>query len=70
MRLLGNRLAIQSSDLHAGIAKVEAPDQTGFITGYSGRIITGFEMRSGSQDDIASKLMGAEGPPGFEKVHR
>jgi len=63
MQVLGNRLAIQSSDLHAGSAKVEAPDETDFITGYSGRVITGFEMRSGSQDDIASKVMGAEGNP-------
>jgi hypothetical protein len=63
MRILGNRLAIQSSDLHAGQANVEAPDETDFITGYSGRIITGFEMRSGSQGDIASKVMGAEGDP-------
>jgi hypothetical protein len=63
MRILGNRLAIQSSDLHAGHANVEAPDGTDFITGYSGRIITGFEMRSGSQDDVASKVMGAEGNP-------
>jgi hypothetical protein len=63
MRILGNRLAIQSSDLHAGHANVEAPDGTDFIIGYSGRIITGFEMRSGSQGDIASKVMGAEGDP-------
>jgi hypothetical protein len=63
MRVLGNRLAIQSSDLHAGHAAVEAPDNTDFIAGYSGRIITGFEMRSGSQSDVASKVMGAEGDP-------
>ncbi len=63
MRVLGNRLAIQSSDLHAGHAPVEAPDNTDFIKGYSGRIITGFEMRSSSQGDIASKIMGAEGNP-------
>jgi hypothetical protein len=63
MRALGNRLAIQSSDLHAGHAKVEAPDNTDFIKGYSGRIITGFEMRSGSQTNLASKVMGAEGNP-------
>jgi hypothetical protein len=63
MRVLGNRLAIQSSDLHAGHAEVEAPDNTNFITDYSGRIITGFEMRSGSQGGIASKVMGAEGNP-------
>ena len=63
MRVLGDRLAIQSSDLHAGHANVEAPDETDFISGYSGRIITGFEMRSGSQNDVASKVMGAEGNP-------
>ena len=63
MRVLGNRLAIQSSDLHAGHAQVEAPDNTDLITGYGGRMITGFEMRSASQDDIASKVMGAEGDP-------
>jgi hypothetical protein len=63
MRVLGQRLAIQSSDLHAGHANVEAPDETDFITGYTGRIITGFEMRSGSQGDVASKVMGAEGNP-------
>jgi hypothetical protein len=62
-RAIGNRLAIQSSDLHAGQAAVEAPDNTEFINSYSGRIITGFEMRSGSQDAIASKVMGAEGDP-------
>jgi hypothetical protein len=62
-RAVGNRLAIQSSDLHAGQAAVEAPDNTEFINSYSGRIITGFEMRCGSQDAIASKVMGAEGDP-------
>jgi hypothetical protein len=35
MRVLGNRLAIQSSDLHAGRANVEAPDNTEFIKSYS-----------------------------------
>jgi Beta-galactosidase len=63
IQVLGNRLAIQSSDLHAGHAQVEAPDNTDFIIGYSGRIMTGFEMRSGSQGEIASKVMGAEGDP-------
>jgi hypothetical protein len=59
----GNRLAIQSSDLHAGRAVVEAPDNTEFLIGYSGRIITGLEMRSASQDAVASRVMGAEGDP-------
>jgi hypothetical protein len=62
-RVFGSRLAIQSNDLHAGHAQVEAPDGTDFINGYSGRIITGFEMRGGSQGPGPSKVMGAEGNP-------
>jgi hypothetical protein len=63
MRVFGRRLAIQTNDLHAGRAEVEAPDATEFIKSYSGRIITGFEMRGGSQGLIPSKVMGAEGDP-------
>jgi hypothetical protein len=63
MRVFGRRLAIQSSDLHAGHAPVEALDNTDFINSYSGRIITGFEMRGGSQGPVASQIMGAEGNP-------
>ncbi len=63
MRILGGRLAIQSNDLHAGHAPVEAPDYPGFINSYSGRIITGFEMRGGSQGPIPSRVMGAENDP-------
>jgi len=63
MRVFGRRLAIQSNDLHAGHAQVEAPDGTDFINSYSGRIITGFEMRGGSQGPVPSKVMGAEGNP-------
>jgi hypothetical protein len=63
IRVFGRRLAIQSNDLHAGHAPVEAPDGTDFINSYSGRIITGFEMRGGSQGTIPSKIMGAEGDP-------
>jgi hypothetical protein len=63
MRVFGRRLTIQSNDLHAGHALVEAPDNTDFINGYSGRIITGFEMRGGSQGPVASRIMGAEGDP-------
>jgi hypothetical protein len=63
MRVFGHRLAIQSNDLHAGHARVESPDYTDFINSYSGRIITGFEMRGGSQGPIPSKIMGAEGNP-------
>jgi hypothetical protein len=63
LRAFGPRLAIQSNDLHAGHAAVEAPDYTDFINSYSGRIITGFEMRGGSQGPGPSKVMGAEGDP-------
>jgi hypothetical protein len=63
MQVLGRRLAIQSNDLHAGHALVEAPDYTDFINSYSGRIITGFEMRGGSQGPVPSDVMGASGNP-------
>ena len=63
LRVFRHRLAIQSNDLHAGHAAVEAPDYTDFINSYSGRIITGFEMRGGSRGPIPSKIMGAEGNP-------
>jgi hypothetical protein len=63
VKVVGRRLAIQSNDLHAGHAEVEAFDGTDFINSYSGRIITGFEMRGGSQGTIPSKVMGAEGDP-------
>jgi hypothetical protein len=62
-QVLGWRLAIQSNDLHAGRAPVEAPDNTDFINSYSGRIITGFEMRGSSQGPTASAIMGAENDP-------
>jgi hypothetical protein len=63
VRAFGRRLAIQSNDLHAGQAPVEAADYTDFINSYSGRIITGFEMRGASQGPLPSKIMGAEGNP-------
>lgn len=63
LRIFGHRLAIQSNDLHAGHAPVEARDFTEFINSYSGRIITGFEMRGGSQGPVPSQIMGAEGNP-------
>ena len=63
VKVFGRRLAIQSNDLHAGHAQVEAFDGTAFINSYSGRIITGFEMRGGSQGPVPSKVMGAEGNP-------
>lgn len=63
MRVFGRRLAIQSNDLHAGHAQVEAPDDTDFIKSYIGRTVTGFEMRGASQGPGPSKVMGAEGNP-------
>jgi hypothetical protein len=62
-QVFGRRLAIQSNDLHAGRAAVEAPDFTDFINSYSGRLITGFEMRGGSHGALPSEIMGAAGDP-------
>ena len=59
--VLGRRLAIQWSDLHAGRAPVEAPDQTSLVIDYSGRIITGLQMRTSAEN--SSGVMGAEGNP-------
>jgi hypothetical protein len=59
--ILRNRLAIQWSDLHAGHVAVEAPDETDFVRSYSGRIITGLQMRCPAEGDSAA--MGAEGDP-------
>ena len=59
--ILGTRLAIQFSDLHAGHVAVEAPDETGFVRSYSGRLITGLQMRCSAEGDSAA--MGAEGDP-------
>ena len=63
VKVFGKRLAIQSCDLHAGRAQVEGFDGTGFIKSYTGRIITGFEMRGGSHGLVPSRVMGAEGDP-------
>jgi hypothetical protein len=63
LRILGRRLAIQGNNLHAGQAPVENADFTDFIQSYSGRLITGFEMRGGSAGAQPSKVMGAEGNP-------
>jgi hypothetical protein len=60
-RTLKERLAIQWSDLHAGHARVEAPDQTSMVIGYSGRVITGLQMRTSAEGDSA--VMGADGNP-------
>jgi len=55
--LLGRRFALQASNLNAG------PNVTGtnFVRGHSGRIITGFQMRTSAERRSAE--MGAEGNP-------
>jgi len=56
--LLGRRFVLQNSDLHAG------PEQhlvTDFVMSYSGRVITGLEMRCPAER--CSPAMGAEGDP-------
>jgi len=56
--LLGRRFVLQNSDLHAG------PDQhpvTELVIGYSGRVITGLQMRCPAER--CSQAMGAEGNP-------
>ena len=63
VRVFGRRLALQSNDLHAGRAKLVTYDDTDFITGYSGRIITGFMMRGGTLGAVPSRTMGAAGDP-------
>jgi hypothetical protein len=61
--ILGHRLVLQWSDLHAGRTRVEAPERD-FVNSYSGRIITGFQMRCAAEGDSrASRAMGAEGDP-------
>lgn len=59
--ILGPRLAIQWSDLHAGTARAEAPDETGFVISHAGRLITGLQMRCSAVGDSA--VMGADGDP-------
>jgi hypothetical protein len=63
MKVFRRRLAIEGNNLHAGPVAIEGPDLSDFIKSYSGRIITGFEMRGASQGTIPSKIMGAEGNP-------
>ena len=58
--LLGRRFVLQNSDLHAG------PNQhpvTGVVMSYSGRLITGLEMRCGAERGDCSIAMGAGGDP-------
>jgi hypothetical protein len=58
--LLGRRFVLQNSDLHAG------PNQhpvTDFVMSYSGRVITGLEMRCTAVLGTCSEALGGEGDP-------
>jgi hypothetical protein len=61
MGLLGRRFVLQNSDLHAG-PEHQSP-ATPFVMSYSGRIITGLEMRCGAERGTCSFALGAEGDP-------
>lgn len=61
MGLLGQRFLLENHDLHAG-PKNQQPN-TGFVMGYSGRIVTGLEMRCAAELGTCSEAMGAEGGP-------
>jgi len=61
MGLFGRRFVLQNSDLHAGPEK-QSP-ATPFVMGYSGRVITGLEMRCAAELGTCSSAMGAEGNP-------
>jgi hypothetical protein len=60
MGLLGQRFLLENHDLHAG---PEQQPATNFVMSYSGRIITGLEMRCASKLGTCSAGMGAEGDP-------
>ncbi|MGB7622402.1 MAG: hypothetical protein WBN92_08645 [Terriglobia bacterium] len=59
--ILGRRLALQWSNLHAGSTRVHDSDYFDFLVGYSGRIITGIQMKTSAEH--SSGDMGAEGDP-------
>jgi len=59
MRLLGRRFVLQNSDLSAG--PVQRRRGTSLLIGYSGRIITGFQLRTSCEHNSGD--MGAEGDP-------
>ena len=61
MDLLGRRFLLENHDLHAG-AKNQQP-ATPFVMSYSGRVITGLEMRCAAELGTCSAAMGAEGNP-------
>jgi hypothetical protein len=63
MATLGDRMALQLSDVHAGAGphspNSEAEDQ--FVIGYIGRVVTGFQLRTSAEG--GSDVMGAPGDP-------
>jgi len=59
MSLLGRRFVLQNSDLHAN-PQTQLP-ATEFVMGYSGRVITGLQMRTSAKN--ASEAMGVPGDP-------
>jgi len=61
MRLLGRRFLLENHDLHAGPKNQQ--DATSFVMGYSGRVITGLEMRCAAELGTCSAALGAEGDP-------
>jgi hypothetical protein len=62
-RLLGSRLALQLSDVHAGPGPhVEnSAGEDKYIINYIGRVITGFQLRTSAEH--GSEVMGAKGDP-------
>jgi hypothetical protein len=58
--ILGRRLALQWSDLHAGAAEPH-PEEHDLVVSYSGRAITGLQMRTSAEN--SSGVMGADGNP-------
>jgi hypothetical protein len=60
MHLLGRRFLLENCDLHAG-PNLHPP--TAFVMSYSGRIITGLEMRCAAELGTCSAAMGAPGNP-------
>jgi len=60
---LGQRFVLQSSNVHAGAGPHSPNSQAddSYVTNYSGRIITGLQMRTSAQHDPT--VMGAAGDP-------
>jgi len=61
MGLLGRRFVLQNSDLHAGPENQQPV--TGFVMDYSGRVITGLQMKCAAELGTCSAALGAAGHP-------